>query len=176
MKKYVLSDEVKDILHGTNASVFALAVLEYLFYGVEPYNPSHKWQELKKAIDAVNKKPKNKLFPFVESEYGNNFSKFLEDFEKTETYKNNPNILIMALYDSLMLSDPSKHKNSNWMLAAQRWYKNYPEKYHVSVVDVIKNDPAYGMMNKGDVISHAAKLKRQMQSETIKKDEQLPFN
>lgn len=175
MKKYVLSDEVKDILHGTNASVFALAVLEYLFYGLEP-SPSHKWYELKAAIDAVNKKPKKKLFPFVESEYGNNFNRFLEDFEKTETYRNNPNILVKALYDSLMLSDPTKHKNSNWMLAAQRWYNNYPNRYHVSVHDIVKNDPAYEMMNKGDVISHTARLKRQMQSETIKKDEQLPFD
>ena len=138
---------------------------------------SKDYEDSKDLKIKKTKKKKPELIPFIESIYNDNFEQFDIDFSKTKTAIENPMIDKKKLFDTLQFSEPAKHRYSNWISAAQNWYKNYPSKYAFSLTSILEKDPAYAMMTKGQQVIAQNNLKMEMQKQFIKpnQDDDLPF-
>ena len=129
----------------------------------EAYKDKDNYKD--KDVDIKKNKTK-KRHPFSQSIYNDNFELFCQDFEKTKTAKENPNIDKKKLFETLELAD-DKYIYSDWIKTAQAWYKRKPSEFQFSVSSILEKDPAYAIMTKGDKIIHENRLKREMQKQLI---------
>jgi chromosome condensin MukBEF ATPase and DNA-binding subunit MukB len=98
---------------------------------------------------------------FADSVFHENETYFETEWMKTESFKNNPLLSIKKIFNTLRLSD-EKYKYVNWIKAAENWVLRNPSQYHVSVKDLVQADPLAAFMNKGELISAEADLKRKI--------------
>ena len=111
---------------------------------VEAYKDKDKDKENDKDkntdITLSNKSAKLKMHSFEQSPYSD-YQTFEAAFMNTKTFRDNPTIVISLLYDALNLAEPAKYKYTDWIRAAQNWYKMHPERYLPSVKAAISQTP-----------------------------------
>ena len=126
------------------------------------------------------RKPKRTRHVFSESIYHENEELFFSDWEKTKTFEANPTLNTKKIFDAIRLSE-EKYKYTNWIRAAEKWVLRDISQFQVNVTDILKQDPAYFMMNKGEKQKAELELKRELRRNLITQpsntndDEYLPF-
>jgi hypothetical protein len=159
-----LVNVIENINHTETRCKIYTAVFNYCFLAIEPELEGETlviWKIIKPLIESVNKTAvvKKSLHSFEHSPYYV-FESFEMAFKQTKTFRENPMISIPLLYDACVLAEPTRYKYSDWIRAAQNWYKMHPERYFKSIKSAIQKDAAFALMTKGDIsrAEHDAKM------------------